>query len=238
MRARVEANGILSLADHEIIEYLLYPFVPRKDTNPIAHALIDRFGSFNAVLKADISALESVDNVTHAAALFLTSLSDVARKFCNEENAFRPMVDTYEHAAEYLGDLLGSAKEEHIVALFVDASGKLIQKCELGEGNNADCHIRVSELVMLTLNFKARFVYLAHNHPEGGAKPSFSDVEFTKWAVAALEVLGVRLVDHIIVAGKELFSFRKEGNMDRFKSGYIDYLNNGSMMTPPGSEEK
>ena len=64
MRARIAANGILSLADHEILEYLLYPFVPRKDTNPIAHALMDKFGSFSAVLDADPAALATIPNMT------------------------------------------------------------------------------------------------------------------------------------------------------------------------------
>ena len=237
MRARIAANGILSLADHEILVYLLYPFVPRKGTNPIPHALMDKFGSFSAVLDADPAALATIPNMTKGAALFLSSLSDVARKFCSDAGAERPRVDTYERATGYLVKLMKNLGEERIYALFVDNSGRLKEKCELGSGTADECRIRVNELVMLCQNFQTKYVYLAHNHPAGVAKPSFSDVEFTKWAIAALEVLGVRLVDHIIVAGDKTYSFKQDGMMDRFKSGYLDFIRNGRL-TSPGRNDR
>lgn len=234
MRARIAHSGILSLADHEILEYLLYPFVPRKDTNPIAHTLIDKFGSFEAVLGADVKALRSVPNMTDKAALFLSSLSDVSRKFCAAEKEEKTRIDTYERAMAYLRRQLKDCDVEKIVAVFVDSAGRLKQKCELGSGSATDCRVQVNELVMLTQNFRSKFVYIAHNHPHGPAKPSFSDVEFTKWAVAALEVLGVRLLDHVIVSGDDYYSFKKDGNLERFKSGYVDFVSNGNLTIPPG----
>ena len=86
---------------------------------------------------------------------------------------------------------------------------------------------------MLTQNFRCNYVYIAHNHPHGMARPSFSDVEFTKWAVAALEVLGVRLLDHIIIAGDEVYSFKKDGDLERFKSSYVDFVTNGNLAADP-----
>lgn len=233
MRARIEKNGILSLQDHEILEYLLYPFVPRKDTNPIAHKLIDKFGSFRAVLGADAKALKTVHNMTDKAALFLSTLSDIARKFCADEGEEREKVDTYERAVNYLSAQLKNCENEKIVAIFIDQNGRLKHKCELGTGTETDCRLQVNELVMLTQNFRCNYVYIAHNHPHGMARPSFSDVEFTKWAVAALEVLGVRLLDHIIIAGDEVYSFKKDGDLERFKSSYVDFVTNGNLAADP-----
>ena len=237
MRARIAKGGILSLADHEILEYLLYPFVPRRDTNPIAHRLMGKFGSFEAVLGADAKALVSVCGMTENAALFLSSLADVARKFSAAEKEERARVDTYERAIDYLIAQLEKSESEKIIALFVDQNGRLKQLFELGSGGERDCRVQVNELVMLTQNFKSNYVYIAHNHPRGPAKPSFSDVEFTKWAVAALEVLGVRLLDHVIVSGREYYSFKKDGGLERFKSNYVDFVSNGNVTTPPGSGE-
>ena len=177
MRARIAKNGILSLEDHEILEYLLYPFVPRKDTNPIAHNLIAKFGSFDAVLEGE--------------------------------------------------------KREKMVALLVDNAGRVKQACELGRGGESDCHIRVNELVMLTQNFRCNYVYIAHNHPGITCQPSYSDVEFTKWAIAALEVLGVKFLDHIIIGRDGAYSFKKDGDLERFKSSYVDFIDNGQLTNEP-----
>lgn len=224
MRARIEKNGILSLQDHEILEYLLYPFVPRKDTNPIAHNLIAKFGSFEAVVSADPKALRTVRNMTEQASLFLASLSGISSKVCTRMPDERERVDTYERARNFMTSMLEGQLNEVMLAVFVDGLGRVKEVSELGRGNESDCHIRVKELVMLTQNFNTAYVYVAHNHPGGAAQPSMSDTEFTRWAVAALEVLGVRLLDHIIVGKDNTYSFKKDGDLERFRSNYIDFL--------------
>lgn len=233
MRARIAKNGILSLEDHEILEYLLYPFVPRKDTNPIAHNLIAKFGSFDAVLGADMKALRTVPNVTDNAALFLSSLADITHKVHTRVMSEKERVDTYERAVSYLTAVFEGEKTEKMVALMVDNAGRVRQLCELGRGNESDCHVRINELVMLTQNFRCKYVYIAHNHPGITSQPSYSDVEFTKWAIAALEVLGVRFLDHIIIGGDGAYSFKKDGDLEKFKSSYADFIDNGQLTADP-----
>ena len=233
MRARIAKNGILSLEDHEILEYLLYPFVPRKDTNPIAHNLIAKFGSFDAVLGADAKALRLVPNVTDNAALFLSSLAEITHKVHKREMSDKVRVDTYERAVEYMTAVLEGEKREKMVALLVDNAGRVKQACELGRVGESDCHIRVNELVMLTQNFRCNYVYIAHNHPGITCQPSYSDVEFTKWAIAALEVLGVKFLDHIIIGRDGAYSFKKDGDLERFKSSYVDFIDNGQLTNEP-----
>lgn len=81
MRERIRRSGLSTLQEHEMLEYILYAFVPRKDTNEIAHALIDRFGSFAGVLNADEKRLAEIAGMTENAALFLCNLPDVFRAY-------------------------------------------------------------------------------------------------------------------------------------------------------------
>ncbi len=227
MRTRVRENSLDSLNEHEVLEYLLYPFVPRRDTNGIAHELISRFGSLSAVLDSDAKALSAVKGMTANAALYLSSLSSLARRYQSGKMGEKPKMETRGQIMEYLRSFMSTLEDERIYAICVDGAGRLKERCELGRGSSDDCRLRVKELVMLCQNSQTKYVYLAHNHPSGIAAPSREDVEFTKWAVMALEILDVLLIDHIIIAKDKSYSFLQDGRLEEFRKSCLRFLDEG-----------
>lgn len=227
MRARVRENSLDSLSEHEVLEYLLYPFVPRKDTNGIAHELIAKFGSLSAVLDSDPNALSAVKGMTGNAALYLSSLSALARRYSASKIGVKPKIETKGQILEYLRSFMTTLEDERIYAICVDSAGRLKEKCELGRGGSDDCKLRVKELVMLCQNSQTKYVYLAHNHPSGIARPSTEDVDFTKWAVSALEIMDVLLIDHIIIAKNDYYSFLHDGKLDEYRESFQNFVKSG-----------
>ncbi len=227
MRARVRENSLDSLSDHEVLEYLLYPFIPRKDTNGIAHALISKFGSLAAVMDSDANALTAVKGMTANAALYLSSLSSLSRRYNSSKIGIKPKMETRGQILEYLMSFMSTLEDERIYAICVDSAGRLKERCELGRGGSDDCKLRVKELVMLCQNSQTKYVYLAHNHPSGIARPSTEDVDFTKWAVSALEIMDVLLIDHIIIAKNDYYSFLHDGKLDEYRESFQNFVKSG-----------
>lgn len=224
MRARVKENSLDSLSEHEVLEYLLYPFVPRRDTNGLAHALIAKFGSLSAVLDSDCNALKAVKGMTANAALYLSSMPSLARRYNSSKIGEKPKMETRGQILDYLRSFMTTLEEERIYAICIDSAGRLKERCELGRGTSDDCKLRVKELVMLCQNSQTKYLYLAHNHPSGIAKPSVDDIEFTKWAVTALEIMDVLLIDHIIIAKNGYYSFLQDGQLDEFRKSYLKFV--------------
>ncbi|MGN0770992.1 MAG: RadC family protein [Christensenellales bacterium] len=224
MRERVLKEGMENFQDHEVLEYLLYPFIPRKDTNPIAHELINRFGSLSGVLESDCQMLEEVPNMTANAALFLVTLPQIIKKYNLSKFGAKPDLSTHGRIKEYCRTLLADLNYEAIYLLALDNKGRLINKSLIGQGNIEDCKLMTRKMVLMCHNLAAPNVYIAHNHPSGVAQPSVNDIEFTKWAVTALEVLGVRLVDHLIVAKQQVYSFEQDGKLGEFREKYYEFM--------------
>lgn len=227
MRARVAENSLDTLNEHEVLEYLLYPFIPRKDTNGIAHDLISRFGSLAAVLDSDPNALAAVKGMTKNAALYLSSMSSLARRYYSSKILQKPKMETRGQILDYLKSFMSTLEEERIYAICVDSAGRLKERCELGKGTSDDCKLRVRELIMLCQNSQTKYIYLAHNHPSGIAKPSVEDIDFTKWAVTACEMMDVLLIDHIIIAKDGHYSFLQDGKLDEFRESYLKFVDEG-----------
>ncbi|MGN0797815.1 MAG: RadC family protein [Christensenellales bacterium] len=230
MRQRVLNEGLENFQEHEILEFLLYPFVPRKDTNPIAHELIARFGSLAGVLESDYKALKEVPNMTHNAALFLSSMPQIVKKYNFSKFGPKPDLSTHGRVKEYCRTLLSDLNYEVVYLLAVDNKGKLINKSLIGQGTIDDCKLMTREMVMMCHNLASPNVYIVHNHPSGDANPSLADMEFTKWASAALEMMGVRLIDHLIVAKQQVFSFEKDGKLNEFREKYYQLMDSNSMI--------
>ncbi len=224
MRERILAEGVTNLQEHEVLEYLLYPYIPRKDTNPIAHELINKFGSLSSVLDSTPQMLVQVPNMTQKAAEFLVSLPGVFKKYNLSKYGPKPNLSTYSRVKEYCKTLLSDLNSEAVYMLAVDNKGSLIEKSEIGQGGISDCRIATRKMVMMCHNLSAPNIYITHNHPSGTALPSVKDMEFTKWAAASLEMMGVRLVDHIIVARENVYSFAQNGKLDDFRDKYYQFM--------------
>lgn len=211
MRSRFRSGGIDHFADHEVLELLLYYAIPRIDTNEIAHRLIDRYGSLLDVLEAPVEDLEQVEGIGKAAATLLHLVPVVMRKAKLEQAQRDLAMTSTEAAGMYLLECFGGEKTEAVYMLCIDKKGKLIARKKLGVGTFNSANIDVRKLVEYALLTGAFGVILSHNHPSGVALPSQDDYIATMKVYGALDAIGVKLMDHIIVADGDFVSMADSG---------------------------
>ena len=195
-------QGLDGFADHEVLELLLYYAIPRKDTNEIAHRLLQKFDSLQNVFSAPLEELSKVDGVGESAALFLTLLPQVQKRAMRSGGKER-VLNSVDKCGRYFLELLYQA--------CLDGKGKLLSCKKLSQGS-ADCTaLSVRQVVENALLSGASAVVLAHNHPSGVALPSESDRAVTLWVRDALKTMDIRLLDHIIVADNDFVSMNQSG---------------------------
>ena len=211
MRQRFMTGGLDAFADHEILELLLYYAIPRRDTNPIAHALMERYGSLPAVLAAPMEDLKRTEGIGESAAVLLHLVPQVCRRARLAQVGEDQVLNSSERAGAYLLECFDGESREVIYQLCLDRKGKLLACKRLGEGSVASADLDVRRLVENAILTGAGAVILAHNHPSGVALPSDGDYTATMRVRAALNAIGIELADHIIVADGDFVSMADSG---------------------------
>lgn len=211
MRRRFLNSGLESFADHEALELLLYYAIPRRDTNPIAHALMERYGSLSAVLSAPVEDLKKVEGIGESGAVLLRLVSQLYRKARLAEAEQETVLSSIERVGAYLLDRFEGERHEVVYQLCLDRKGRLLACKRLGEGGVTSAELDIRRMMENAIFTNASAVVLAHNHPSGIALPSQEDYHTTDRAKAALETIGVQLLDHIIVADGDLVSMAESG---------------------------
>lgn len=216
MRRRFLSGGLEQFADHEALELLLYYAIPRRDTNPIAHALMDRYGSLSAVLAAPVEDLQKVEGIGENAAILLKLVPRLCGKArLADADRQELILNTASRAGAYLLERFYGQRSEVIYQLCLDRKGKLLACKKLGEGSIASAALDIRKLVENAILHSASSVVLAHNHPSGVASPSVEDYAATDRSRAALETIGVALADHIIVADGDFVSLAESGYLEK-----------------------
>jgi len=211
MRQRFLSGGLEGFADHEALELLLFYAIPRRDTNETAHRLLQRYGSLKEVLRAPVEDLQKVEGIGESAAVFLKLVPEFCRKARISGNGQETILNSTERAGAYLIERFSGEKEEVIYQLCLDRKGKLLACKRLSEGSADNAELNVRRLVENALLTSASAVILSHNHPSGIALPSREDYTTTQRVQEALKPIGVRLVDHIIVADDDFVSMADSG---------------------------
>ena len=211
MRRRFLSGGLEHFADHEALELLLYYAIPRRDTNPVAHELMNRYGSLAAVLAAPMEDLQKTPGIGESAAILLKLASQLSQKARLSEAERETVLNSSERAGAYLLERFAGVSHEVVYMLCLDRKGKLLACKRLGEGGIASAGLDIRKLLENTLLSSASAVILSHNHPSGVALPSPDDFVATDRAKAALESIGVQLADHIIVADGDFVSMADSG---------------------------
>ena len=211
MRQRFLKSGLEGFADHEALELLLYYAIPRQDTNPIAHRLMERYGSLTAVLSAPAEDLKKVEGIGESAAVLLKVAGQIGRK-ARLADAVQscPMTDV-ETAGAYLLERYAGETHEIVYELCLDRKGKLLACKRLNDGGASSAALDIRKVVENAILTSASTVILAHNHPSGIALPSDDDCAATTRAAQALQTIGVALADHIIVADDDFVSMAQSG---------------------------
>lgn len=206
LRERFRIDGLSDFSDHEVLELLLTYAIPQRDLNPLAHELITRFGSLAAVLDAGEGELLRVPGVGDRAALLLCLIPQLLRRYQLGLMGERPVIDNLAAAKRYCKALFLGSYEEHVYMLCLDQSGHVLHPALLCQGTLDEAVLYPRNIVADTLRYRAYAVLLAHNHPSGIAHPSQADYDATVMIIRALETIGVRVVDHLILAGDDVYS--------------------------------
>lgn len=199
-----------SFADHQVLELLLFFVLPRVDTNPLAHKLINTFGSLGGVFNATVEQLLSVRGVGKKVASYIVSIGDVFSRIKNEQKE-TPILSSPRAIKDYLGTFFKGAKDEQFVFLSLDKRFRLISKQVFKNDSAHQVRTDIPEIVTAISIHKPSFAVLAHNHPSGNPLPSQEDIFSTKKLCLLCDINDVALIDHVIFAGEQSFSFKSEG---------------------------
>ena len=211
MRRRFLETGLEGFADHEALELLLYYAIPRRDTNPIAHALMERYDSLSAVLNAPAEDLQKVDGIGESAAVLLSLVPRLCQRARLADAAQETVLNSSERAGAYLLERFAGETREAVYLLCLDRKGKLLACKRMADGDAASANLNIRRVVETALLTSASAVILAHNHPSGVALPSPEDESATRQVRQALETINVLLADHIIVADDDFVSMADSG---------------------------
>ena len=211
LKARFLETGLDSFTDVQALELLLFYAIPQKDTNPIAHALLNRFGSLSQVLDAPVEALKKVPGISDHTATLLRLVTELARFYQVDSAQRTEVLTSLDACGRYLVPRFFGRKVEMVFLLCLDAKCKVLCCREIGEGSVNAASISVRKVVEAALSANATSVVLAHNHPSGVALPSADDVQTTRRIAAALSAVEVKLIDHIVVAEGDFISMAQSG---------------------------
>ena len=223
MRERVQSYGLDSLAEHEALEYVLYLTNAQKDTNGIAHDLIDRFGDFAAVLEASEEELCTVEGVGPSTARMLHLLPQISRYYGRSRTSTTRCINTTEQMGSYLMAKFAWSDYERAMLVSLDSRKRVRAAVWLREGTSDRVSLDIKNVVAAAIKGGTDAVVLCHNHPNGVALPSLEDMDATGSIARTLGLVNVHLLDHFILTDTEYFSMRDANRLPiyDFKTGTL-----------------
>ena len=211
LRQRLLTAGPDSVADHELLELVLFLALPRRDTKPIARDLIARFGSFANAIAAPLNDLRNVEGMGDAGAAALKTIQAAALRLARAEVIDQPVLNNWDRLMAYLNAVLARERIEHFRILFLDNRNRLLADEAQTRGTVNHTPVYPREVVKRALELHATAIILVHNHPSGDPTPSPDDVAMTQEIRQAARALSIVLHDHVIVGNGRWTSFRQEG---------------------------
>lgn len=208
LKARFVKDGLDSFEPHQVLELLLFFSIPRRDTNPLAHDLIDTFGSLPAVLEATPADLCKVKGIGKHSATLISLCGKLMARHQQEKRQKRDVFDTTESFVEYLQPLYVNEKREKAILLCLNNRMELLNCSVLSTGTITETDARARDIVELALRYQATNVVLAHNHPAGFANPSSADLSTTRYLAKSLELVDIHLLDHLVFSPTDYISMR------------------------------
>jgi DNA repair protein RadC len=211
LKQRFIKEGLNAFEDHQVLELLLFYTIPRRDTNEIAHRLLNKYGTLESLLDASPEDLMRNGGVTPNTAIFLSMIPQLARKYMLIKQGKKPVLDSSVKAGNYVISLFIGKTYEAFYVICLNSQNKVNYTALVHEGTINEAPVYPRLIVETALRHKASSVILAHNHPGGSLKPSNADIEVTRKICDALKTISINVIDHMICAGNAYFSFAEQG---------------------------
>lgn len=199
--------GVDNLSDVQTLELMLFYAIPRRDTNELSHRLINRFGSYDAVLNADYHSLLQVEGIGENAASLIAFMTGFFRKYEQEVASHKPYLLDNEQRQKYVRSLFIGKTREEFYLVCLNSQCRLLRTQLLAKGSLDDVFIFPRRALEEALLRETKYVILAHNHPGGKLNPSDKDLKITSELINTLDSASIIVIDHLIVAGDQCFSF-------------------------------
>ncbi len=210
LKKRFHNEGLDHFEPHEVLELVLFYCIPRKNTKPIAKALLERFGSVPGVLNAPAAELKKIPDVGEGVSAFLNLLRQLQRYY-DVSSISDDILTDIDSCGRYLVPKFTNQRNEVVMLLCLDAKCKVLECCKVGEGSVNSASVPIRRIVEMALGANATSVVLAHNHPSGIALPSEEDQFTTRRLAKALWAVEIELVDHFVIADGDYVSLRQSG---------------------------
>ena len=211
LRERFLASGLESLQDYELLELLLFSAIPRRDTKPIAKALMKRFGSFGEVISASPDDLKDIDGIGDSVAVTLKAVQAAAQRLLQTKIKAGPVISSWNDLIAYCTAQMAYNPIEQFRVLYLDRKNKLTTDEAQQEGTADHTPVYPREVVKRALELNASAIIVVHNHPSGDPKPSRADIEMTRKIKEAAAAVNITLHDHVIVGRGGHVSFKSDG---------------------------
>ena len=211
LRERFAKSGPDALHDYELLELILFRAIPRRDVKPLAKDLIDRFGSFAAVISAPTDRLTEVQGISDRVALEMKIVQAASVKLAQGRIMDRPVISSWGALLDYCQASMAYHEKELFRILFLDRKNKLIADEIQQEGTVDHTPVYPREVIKRALELGASAIILVHNHPSGDPTPSKSDIEMTQRILDAGKPVGVTIHDHLVIGTGDHVSFKSLG---------------------------
>lgn len=202
LKNRFLEQGLDGFEPHQVLELLLFYAIPQRDTNPLAHELIERFGSLSGVLDASVDELSRVDGIKKNAATLIKLQAALARRYVRDKNAPCHCYDTLEKVGNYACGLFVGVNVEQVYLLQFNNRLEMISCARIADGSVNQAPILPRVVCRDALLNDAAGVIVVHNHPDGVVIPSADDIAVTHRLESACDLVGIHLIEHIVVAGE------------------------------------
>ncbi len=211
LRTKLIKRGANALEDYELLETLLFAFIPRRDVKPIAKALLTRFGSLSAILAAEPDDLVKVPGIGDTTAAYIKTTREIGLRAAREIIQTRPIISSWTALLAYVREQLQHETREQFRVIFLDRKNQLIADELMGQGTIDHAPVYPREIARRALELSASSLILVHNHPSGDPTPSRADIDMTREIMDALNPLEITVHDHLIAARSGVTSFKTQG---------------------------
>lgn len=199
LRQRFLKSGAEAMPDYELLELILFRAIPRRDTKPLAKALLAKFGDFAEVLNAPIPRLKEVSGVGDAVITELKLIRATSLRLMQSNLEKKEIIGSWSAMVRYCCAVMAHEQNEQFRIIFLDKRNQIIADEIQAKGTIDHTPVYVREVVRRSLEVGATAIILAHNHPSGDPTPSRADISMTKKLIEALDKIGILVHDHIIV---------------------------------------
>lgn len=226
MKEQFVRNNIEFFDAHQVLEMLLFFSIPRRDTNPLAHRLIERFGGLTDVLEADYQQLCRVEGVSEQTAVLLTLCGQLIRRYQLEKVKDIQVFHTMDEIGNFLMTQFFGETQEKLRILCLNNRGELLNCSVVSVGTSTSTAVNTRAIVETVLRYATTAVVMAHNHPAGFAIPSADDFDSTVLVRKALDTVNVKLADHLVIGNGDYVSMRQS---PQFVSAFSSYTRDESL---------